>query len=71
MIGAGVNSHFNQFIIEVERTIESGDQRGFYKHLKGTVGMEGARVKESSASGTKMVYCWGIKGNLLILVIGG
>jgi len=46
VIGAGVNSHFNQFITELERIIESGDQRGFYKHLKGTVGMEGTRVKE-------------------------
>ena len=41
-----MDSHFNQFVTESERIIESGYQRGFYKHLKGTVGMEGTRVKE-------------------------
>ena len=46
VIGASVNSHFNQFVTELERIIASGDQRGFYKHLKGAVGTEGMRVKE-------------------------
>ena len=45
VIDAGANSHFIQFITELGRIIESGDQRGFYKNLKGTVGMEETTVK--------------------------
>ena len=30
VIGAGVNCHFNQFITELERIIETEDERGFY-----------------------------------------
>ena len=40
VIGAGVNSHFQPVHHRV------GETRGFYKHLTGTVGMEGTRVKE-------------------------
>ena len=46
VIDTSVYSHFSQFVIELERIIAKGDQRGFYRHLKGTVGMEGSRVRE-------------------------
>lgn len=37
VIGAGVNSHFNQFDTELERIIEQQRLRVIlYKHLKGT-----------------------------------
>lgn len=42
----GINAHFKKFVTELERIIENGDQRGFYKYLKGTVGIDGTRVKE-------------------------
>lgn len=37
---------FHQFVAESEQLIESGDQRVFYKHLKGTVDLQGTRAKE-------------------------
>lgn len=45
VIGAGVSSQSNQFVIELERIIENEDQIGFYKNPKGTVGMEGTKEK--------------------------
>ena len=65
-IGTDANSHFNRFVTELELKIESRDQRGFYKHLKGTVGMEGTRVKEEQYIRDEMVYCCGIKGKFVV-----
>lgn len=37
VIGAGVHSHSPQFVNDLEGIIDSGDEKGFYKHLKVTV----------------------------------
>lgn len=36
----------NRTLPKWSETLESGDQAGFYKHIKGTVGMEGANADE-------------------------
>lgn len=46
-----------------ERIIESGDQRSFYKDLKGTVGMRERGIKKSITPRAKMVYFCGMKDN--------
>lgn len=58
LIGADVNSHFHQFVTELDRNRKSGDQKGLYQYIKGTVGMCGTRLKEEQ-------YIWDKDGVLL------
>ena len=44
VIGAGLYAHFEEYLAELERCLERNDQRGFYKHLKRTVGLEGRKA---------------------------
>lgn len=46
VIDTGGYAHFEQYVAELERKLESGDQRGFHQHLKGAVGMEGTTPNE-------------------------
>ena len=40
-IDAALHTFFEKYLAETERLLADNDQRGFYKHLKGTVGSEG------------------------------
>ena len=41
MIDAGLHAYFEKYLAETERLLADNDQRGFYKHLKGTVRLGG------------------------------
>ena len=45
MIGAGLHAYFEDYLAEAERLLADNDQRGFYKHLKGTVGFGGRKAR--------------------------
>ena len=45
VIDAGLHAYFEDFLAETERTLADNDQRGFYKHLKGTVGLGGRKAR--------------------------
>ena len=36
---AGLHAYFQEYLAETQRLLADNDQRGFYKHLKGTVGL--------------------------------
>ena len=36
---------FEEYLAETERLLADNDQRGFYKHLKGTVGLGGRKAR--------------------------
>ena len=40
-IDAGLDAYFEEYLAETERLLADNDQRGFYNHLKGTVGLNG------------------------------
>ena len=40
-----MNAYFEEYFVETERLLADNDQRGFYKHLKGMVGLGGRKVK--------------------------
>ena len=44
VIDAGLHSHFEEYLAELEACLERSDQRGLYKHLKRTVGLEGRKA---------------------------
>ena len=44
MIDAGLHAYFEENLAETERLLADNDQRGFYKHLKGTVGLGGRKA---------------------------
>ena len=39
MIDAGLHAYFEEYLAETDRLLADNDQRSFYKHLKGTVGL--------------------------------
>ena len=39
VIAAGVHTYFGDYLAETERLLANNEQRGFYKHLKSTVGL--------------------------------
>ena len=41
----GLHVYFEEDLAETERLLPDNDQRGFYKHLKGTVGLGGPMVR--------------------------
>ena len=41
VVDAGLNAYFEEYFVETERLLADNDQRGFYEHLKGTVGLGG------------------------------
>ena len=43
VIDAGL--HASEYLAETERLLADNDQRGFYKHLHGTVGMGGRKAR--------------------------
>ena len=45
MVDAGLNAYFEEYFVETERLLADNDQRGFYKHLKGTVGLGGRKAR--------------------------
>jgi len=44
VIDAGLHAYFEEYLAETERLLADNDQRGFYKHLKGTVGLDGRKA---------------------------
>lgn len=45
VVAVGVHAYFEEYLSETERLLADSDQRGFYKHLKGTVGLEGKKAR--------------------------
>ena len=45
VIEAGLHTYFEEYLAETERLPAENDQRGFYKHLKGTVGLGGRKAR--------------------------
>ena len=45
MIDAGLHAYFKEHFAETERRLADNDQRGFQKHLKGTVGLDGRKAR--------------------------
>ena len=45
VIDAGVHAYFEDYLAETERLLADNDQRGFYKHLKGTVRLDGRKAR--------------------------
>ena len=54
VIDAGLHAYFEEYLAETERLLADNDQRGFYKHLKGTVGLEVERREANSSLRTRM-----------------
>ena len=45
VIDAGLHAYFEEYLAETERLIADNDQRGFYKHLEGTVTLDGRQAR--------------------------
>ena len=45
VIDAGLHAYFEEGLAERERLLADNDQRGFYKHLKGTVGLDSRKAR--------------------------
>ena len=45
VIDAGLHAYFEEYLAETERLLADNDQRGFHKHLKGTVGLGGRKAR--------------------------
>ena len=45
MIAAGLHAFFEAYLAETERLLANNDQKGFYKHLTSTVGLEGTKAR--------------------------
>ena len=45
VIDAGLHAYFEKYLAETERLLADNDQRGFYKHLKGTVELGGRKAQ--------------------------
>ena len=45
VIDAGLHAYFEGYLAETERLLADNDRRGFYKHLKGTVGLGGRKAR--------------------------
>ena len=45
VIDAGLHAYFEEYLAETERLFADNAQRGFSKHLKGTVGLGGRKVR--------------------------
>ena len=41
VVDAGLHAYFQKYLAETDRLLTDNDQRGFYKHLKSTVGLGG------------------------------
>ena len=44
-IDAGLHAYFEEHLAKTERLLADNDQRGFYKHLKGTVGLDSRKAR--------------------------
>ena len=45
VIDAGLHAYFEEYLAETERLLADNDQRGFYNHLEGTVGLGGRKTR--------------------------
>ena len=45
VIDAELHAYFEEYLGQTERLLADNDQRGFYKHLHGTVGMGGRNAR--------------------------
>ena len=45
VIDAGLHAYFEEYLAETERLLADNDQRGFCKHLKGTVRLDGRKAR--------------------------
>ena len=45
VIDAGLHDYFKEYLAETETLLANNDQRGFYKHLKDTVGLGGRKAR--------------------------
>lgn len=44
-IDAALHAYLEEYLTETERLLADNDQRGFYKHLKATVGLDGRKAR--------------------------
>ena len=42
---AGLHAYFEEYLAETKRLLADNDQRDFYKHLKGTVRLDGRKAR--------------------------
>ena len=49
VIDAGLHAYFEGYLGETERLLADNDQRGFYKHLKGTVRLDGQKARSEKS----------------------
>ena len=45
VIDAGLLVYFEEYLAETEIILADNDQQGFYKHLKGAVGLDGRKAR--------------------------
>ena len=45
MISARLHAYFEAYLAETEQLLANDDQRGFYKHVKSTVVLEGTKAR--------------------------
>ena len=45
VVDAGLHAYFQKYLAETDRLLTDNDQRGFYKHLKSTVGLGGRKAR--------------------------
>ena len=45
VIDAGLHAYFEEYLAETKRLLADNDQRDFYKHLKGTVRLDGRKAR--------------------------
>ena len=45
MIDARLHAYFEEYLVEKEILLADNDQRSFYEHLKGTVGLVGRNAR--------------------------
>ena len=45
VMDAGLHAYFEEYLAETERLLPDNDQRGFYKHLKSMVGLDGRKAR--------------------------
>ena len=49
VIDARVHAYFEDYLAETARLLADNDQRGFYKHLKGTVRLDGQKARSEKS----------------------
>ena len=45
VVAAGIHAYFEEYLAETGRLLANNDQRGFYRYMKSTVGLEGKKAR--------------------------